>query len=155
MKCSFNLNGYMNSVFLKLNKQNAQQKKIKAICNNPPTKWIHPQTDTWWKPLCWRHEWNWTKYFFGFHKTEECLVFNALLSLGHERKKNNPENAVCCAACSLLNSVSHLPLIQPDTANFGIRVWNENQYLFWAWKQSDCSLGRAWPGTYFQWSVRW
>lgn len=66
-----------------------------------------------------------------------------------ECKKAQPGSA----AFSLLNSRKHPPLIQPDTANFGIIAWNENQYLFWAWTQSDCTLGRAWQGPYFQWSV--
>lgn len=95
------------------------------------------------------YEWNWTKYFFGYHKTEGRLIAHVLLSLRHEKKKKKKNNITQKrqsghAACSLLNSLNHLPLIQPDTANFGIRVWNENQYLFWAWKQSDCTLGGAW-----------
>lgn len=145
MKCSVNLN-WQILVFPKLSeRQNAQKKEIKANCNHPQTICIYdPSTDTWRKLMGKRHEWNWTKYFFGCRKTEGCLIVHAL-SVRHEKKKKNTQKRQSgCAACSLLNSLNHPPLIQPDTANFGIKVWNENQYLFWAWKQSDCTLGRAW-----------
>lgn len=117
--------------FQKLNKQNAQQNKIKAICNNPQIRCIHPQTGTWWKPMHWGIGLN---ISLGSRKPKG--VLNAMLScLRTREEKITQKKQSGYAACFLLNSVSQLPLMQPDTANFGIRVWNENQYLFWAWKQ--------------------
>lgn len=82
-------------VFQKLNKkQNAQQKEIKAIYNNPETRCPpspnrrYLETDDTWILGNRRYlEWNWTKYFFGHHETEGCLIFHALLSLRHKKKR--------------------------------------------------------------------
>lgn len=103
--------------------------------------------------LCWRH-----KSGIGLRislgsvrlKGASWSVLCRLWDMENQRARKSQSG---CAACSLLNSTSHPPLIQPDTANFGIRVWNENQYLFGAWKQRDRTLGRAWPGAYVQGSV--